>query len=283
MLREGWDVRNVTTIVPLRPYSAKSGILPEQTLGRGLRRMFPTDAMPELVTVVHHPAFRKLYEDELAQEGLDIAVLPIREAFKQTVTIFVDGENKPVEDLEIEIPLVSDAIETTTVLESLTFEEVRESFQKRFSPLPIGKKKDGPVEYKERHLFTDEIVAKMQLDVGLLSNAWSAPGYFAQVLGRACRLSTPHKILAPLIDDFISKVLFEHEVDLYAGEVDHRMRDMDVREHILATFSPLILGKTVQRKERRRISKGQCLSAWRPYQATSPSTAAFEPRYTGTR
>jgi len=37
MLKEGWDVRNVTTIVGLRAYSAKSNILPEQTLGRGLR------------------------------------------------------------------------------------------------------------------------------------------------------------------------------------------------------------------------------------------------------
>ena len=35
VLKEGWDVRNVTTIVGLRPYSAKSNILPEQTLGRG--------------------------------------------------------------------------------------------------------------------------------------------------------------------------------------------------------------------------------------------------------
>ena len=34
MLKEGWDVRNVTTIVGLRPYAAKSNILPEQTLGR---------------------------------------------------------------------------------------------------------------------------------------------------------------------------------------------------------------------------------------------------------
>ena len=42
MLKEGWDVRNVTTIVGLRPYSAKSNILPEQTLGRGLRRMYKT-------------------------------------------------------------------------------------------------------------------------------------------------------------------------------------------------------------------------------------------------
>ena len=84
MLREGWDVKNVTTIIPLRPYSAKSGILPEQTLGRGLRRMFPLGGAPEMVTVVHHPAFRKLYEEELAQEGLDIAVLPVRETIKQT-------------------------------------------------------------------------------------------------------------------------------------------------------------------------------------------------------
>ena len=35
MLREGWDVRNVTTIVGLRPYKAESQILPEQTIGRG--------------------------------------------------------------------------------------------------------------------------------------------------------------------------------------------------------------------------------------------------------
>lgn len=41
MLKEGWDVRNVTTIVGLRAYSAKSNILPEQTLGRGLRKMYP--------------------------------------------------------------------------------------------------------------------------------------------------------------------------------------------------------------------------------------------------
>lgn len=40
----GWDVRNVTTIVPLRPLSAQSKILPEQTLGRGLRRMTPSGA-----------------------------------------------------------------------------------------------------------------------------------------------------------------------------------------------------------------------------------------------
>jgi len=265
MLREGWDVRNVTTIVPLRPYSAKSGILPEKTL----RRKFPLGETPEIVTVIEHPAFRKLYEDEPAQEGLDIAVLPVREVFKQTVTVFVDHENKDVQALDIEEPLVSDAVETTSELQGLTFEEVEESFRAQFQPLPIGKKKEGPIEYEERHLFTDDVVATMKLDAGLLNNAWSAPAYFARMLGRACRIGNAHQALAPLIERFIAEVLFGRTVDLYSGEVDHRMRDLDVMEHIRATFTPLILQRTVRQEKRRRISRGQHISAWKPDQATS--------------
>jgi len=37
MLREGWDVRNVTVTLGLRPFTSKARILPEQTVGRGLR------------------------------------------------------------------------------------------------------------------------------------------------------------------------------------------------------------------------------------------------------
>lgn len=48
MLKEGWDVRNVTTIVGLRAYSSKSNILPEQTLGRGLRKMYAGDEREEV-------------------------------------------------------------------------------------------------------------------------------------------------------------------------------------------------------------------------------------------
>jgi type III restriction enzyme len=52
MLKEGWDVRNVTTIVGLRAYASKSNILPEQTLGRGLRRMYFGTGIEEFVSVV---------------------------------------------------------------------------------------------------------------------------------------------------------------------------------------------------------------------------------------
>ena len=39
VLKEGWDVKNVTTIVGLRAFMGDDAILAGQTLGRGLRRM----------------------------------------------------------------------------------------------------------------------------------------------------------------------------------------------------------------------------------------------------
>ena len=268
MLREGWDIKNVSTIVPLRAYSAASGILPEQTLGRGLRRMIPGGDIPEMVTVIHHPAFRKLYEEELQLEGFNILVLPERESLKQTVTIFVDAEHKSVEKLDISIPFISDSIETSSKLENLSLDEVSEEF-KKYKKLPIGKAKSTELEFKERHLFTKEVIGTWKLDLGLLSTAWSAPHYFSLMLARACKLTDYQSVLLPLVHEFIAKHLFEREVDLFSGEVNHRMQDTDVKEHIIAVFTPLIMDKKTIIQDRKRSSTETKLSGWKPYQATS--------------
>jgi type III restriction enzyme len=269
MLREGWDVKNVTTIVPLRAYSADSGILPEQTLGRGLRRMIPNGEVPEKVVVVHHPAFRDLYSKELQQEGLDIAVLPIRDSFKETVSIFVDHEKKPVKDLEIEIPLISDSIEATPEF-SLSFEEVISKFKESGWPkLPINEKGSDSVSYVERHMFTDEIVSSLKLDLGLLGSAATAVSYFVQILAKRCHLPGGHSTLAPLVEQFMADHLFTRKVDLYGGQVDHRMRDADVKQYILGVFAGLIRGKVTTKKDRKQLSAGIRLSTWKAYQATS--------------
>lgn len=89
MLREGFDVNNICVIVPLR--STTSGILLEQTIGRGLRLMWRGNKeiddlkaenrrtiMQEhkqatnyfdVLSIVEHPAFRKFYQ-ELIDGGL---------------------------------------------------------------------------------------------------------------------------------------------------------------------------------------------------------------------
>ena len=89
MLREGFDVNNICVIVPLR--STTSGILLEQTIGRGLRLMWrgnkeidelkrenrqaimidhkPATNYFDVLSIVEHPAFREFY-DELINDGL---------------------------------------------------------------------------------------------------------------------------------------------------------------------------------------------------------------------
>ena len=76
MLREGWDVQNVVSMVGLRPYSSKSQVLPEQTLGRGLRRMFRDNPeLTEYVSVVGTDAFLDFVES-IKAEGVDLDRVP---------------------------------------------------------------------------------------------------------------------------------------------------------------------------------------------------------------
>ncbi len=71
MLKEGWDVRNVKVIVPLRPCDSRQ--LTEQLLGRGLRRMYPPawtaegerrdTGRAEGLYVIRHPSFERIIKN----------------------------------------------------------------------------------------------------------------------------------------------------------------------------------------------------------------------------
>ena len=60
MLREGWDVRNVTIVLGLRPFTARAEILPEQVIGRGLRLM--TQVSPDRTQTLEVLGTPKLIE-----------------------------------------------------------------------------------------------------------------------------------------------------------------------------------------------------------------------------
>jgi len=72
MLREGWDVRNVTVILGLRPFTSKARILPEQAVGRGLRIMpnISPDSRQTL-EVIGTQAFEDFVR-QLEEEGVGI-------------------------------------------------------------------------------------------------------------------------------------------------------------------------------------------------------------------
>ena len=87
-LKEGWDVRNLYTIVPLR--ASASDILTEQTLGRGLRLPYGVRTGVEAVdtlTVIAHDRF-----DEVIKAARDPnSIIAIR----KLVTVGAGGDVSP--------------------------------------------------------------------------------------------------------------------------------------------------------------------------------------------
>jgi len=74
MLREGWDVKNVTVVLGLRPFTAKAEILPEQVIGRGLR-LIPK-VSPDRTQTLEVLGTRNLINvlrDQLEAEGVGVA------------------------------------------------------------------------------------------------------------------------------------------------------------------------------------------------------------------
>ena len=70
ILREGWDVRNITVVLGLRPANSKNEILPEQAIGRGLRLMKSVRGR-QILEVIGTPSFEDLLGG-LEEEGVYI-------------------------------------------------------------------------------------------------------------------------------------------------------------------------------------------------------------------
>jgi len=267
MLREGWDVRNVTTIVPLRPYSSKADILPEQTLGRGLRRMTLPGQANETVAVVEHKAFSSLYREQLAQEGLFVEETDVDTIKPTTVTIYPDEVNKDLAALDLRIPKLTQAHRITPVLEGLTLEDVQKAFAK-YKKLPLGQATQEEVNYEGRHLITNELVEQMKVKLPLLENGFTAVSFYREELETACGVRGTHAVLAPLLQKFLEETLFAEKTTLFDPRLCSRLADNDVREHIRAVFIPLIRSRITTTEQRLKAAEPVSVTSWRPFQVT---------------
>jgi len=97
MLNEGWDVRNVNIIIGLRAYTGGK-ILPEQVIGRGLRKMFPElnpnpDKCINTLEVIGNDKFLGLVDILEKEENLKLPEFDIEEEINLP-TIFVDQKKK---------------------------------------------------------------------------------------------------------------------------------------------------------------------------------------------
>lgn len=263
VLKEGWDVRNVTTIVGLRAYSAKSNILPEQTLGRGLRKMYP-GAIEEYVSVVGTNAFMEFVES-IQAEGVVLERKPMGEGTQAKAPIIVeidkDNVKKDIEVLDIEIPVMTPRI-------------YRE--YKNLSALNIGSLGHKKIEYHHfseeeqreivfKDITTGEVTHTTILDVAGSADYRSVIGYFAQTIMRDLKLVSGYDSLYGKVKAFVQEELFDRPVELENPNTLRNLSELAATKTLLEAFKKAINALTVRDKGDAEIRDTIKLRQTRPF------------------
>ena len=263
MLREGWDVKNVTTIVGLRPYASPSAILPEQTLGRGLRRMFGPD-VDEKVGVLGTPAFMA-FVDEIKDEGVELerrAMGPgTPPAGPMVVEVDHGNPDKDVTALEIELPYLKPRIQRSMKdLEALD--------ASAFPRLGLPVRSYSDTEQQEltfvEPIVTGEFSHTLKLDSASAPDWRHVVSWFAQSIMRELRLVGGFDVLFGRIKAFVEDGLFERSVDLDDANVLRNLAEPDVTRALKDTLKREINRLTVQDAGTTEVQDRIKLSATRP-------------------
>ena len=263
MLKEGWDVKNVTTIVGLRAYSAKSNILPEQTLGRGLRRMY-TDAVNESVSVVGTDAFMDFVE-QIQKEGVELERKEMGEGTKPKapLVIEVDKENvnKDINALDIEIPVLTRRI-------------YRE--YKNLADLDVAQLDFAPVTYQEfgeaeireivfEYMTTSKVAHTTILESPGTEDYRSAIGYFAHTIMKELRLVSGYEVLYAKVKDFVQNQLFGETVALDDPNTLRNLSELPATKTVIEIFKRAINDLTIRDRGDAQLSETTRVQDTRPF------------------
>ena len=261
MLKEGWDVRNVTTIVGLRAYSAKSYILPEQTLGRGLRCMYPGSGVEESVSVVGTDAFMEFVESiraegvELERKEMGVGTKP-----QAPLVIEVDTE-KDLEKLDIEIPILTPRIyreyknladldEQALGHQHVIYQEFSEEQQR---------------EIVFKYMTSDEISHTTDLGSAVVADYRSVIGFFTQTIMKDLRLVSGYDVLYGKVKAFVREALFDQVVDLESPNTLRNLSEVVATKIVIESFKKGINALTVRDKGDAEIRDTIKLRQVRPF------------------
>ena len=265
MLKEGWDVRNVTTIVGLRAYASKSNILPEQTLGRGLRKMYP-GGIEEYVSVVGTDAFMDFVES-IQAEGVVLERKPMGQgtAAKTPLVVEIDNDNtnKDIEKLDIEIPIMTPRVyreyKNLADLNASSLSYTKVIF-KQFS-------EDEQREIVFKDITTGEVTHTTILDTSGIADYRSVIGYFAQTIMKDLRLISGYDTLYGKVKSFVQNDLFDQVIDLEDANTLRNLSELIATKTLIETFKKAINELTIRDKGDAEIKDSIKLRQTRPFVA----------------
>jgi type III restriction enzyme len=256
MLREGWDVKSVTVALGLRPFDAKSEILPEQVIGRGLRLM--TGVGPERTQTLEVLGTKKLLDflhTQLESEGVGVA--STAEGPPPPVTIQPVKEKKRY---DIAIPLTKpQLIHNFRKLSGLDPSKLAPIFERKEleEVFRITLKMEFATTETEVH--QSEIAgASLPIQQELIASIT------AKVIQRA-RLSNVFSDLYPLVRRYVAQRCFGQKVDLEAESIRVHLSRLEIQEAIAKYLAQIISQLTIEKRSIEFEKANFKLSATTPF------------------
>lgn len=267
MLREGWDVRNVVVVVPLRSYSAKAKILPEQTLGRGLRRMWPEDReLKEELVVIEHPQFHDLIAEALAEQGVKIEFTTLDEAYTPPIIIQVEEDKKK---FDLEVPMLSGGL--THSVKGIEKLQASALDNKLFD---YGSLQARDVTLRKVDMLTKKEEAKEVLEFPYADNPQMYIASITNAVLRFAKIPGHFDKVAPQVKEYIAQHLFGKKVDITDLETLKKLNHPKVRGAIVSVFVDAINNLTIVSGEAKLDERKVNASEIKPFPWTKLAVAA---------
>lgn len=256
MLREGWDVSNVTVVVGLRPFTSRANILPEQAIGRGLRLMFRGQTgYREHVDIIGNDNFMKIVEQLEKEEGIKLDTFEYgkKRSGLQIQTIQVLGER--IGDYEIEIPLLTPRLErrrdARDIISGLQIDRIRLAH-----PLKLDTTVKPPEEfsYEGRDVISNEVLIERTYKIPEAQTSGEIVAYYSHELAQALKLPAQFSVIAPKIEAFLREKAFGQTVVLDSAPVLKALNRPVVLNFTINVFLKLL--RPLLTEERQPVMDG---------------------------
>ena len=260
VLREGWDVRNVTTIVGLRAYSSKSNILPEQTLGRGLRLMYGSGS-GEKVSVIGSPAFVDFVK-RIEKEGIKLERAQMGpKSDAQAPLIIVAREDDP--ELDLQLPLLSRHIDSDydAVLDIRAGDIylAQPATYKKYGDLP----RDRKIVFCD--ILTGEIDHSITLSDDIQQDYSNVIAWFARRLLKQFKMFSNYPHFYELTESFVQNHLFGKKVQMDAVDTLRNLAESATIKKVMEAMGSAINAAIHKERGGARIKGDIKVSAMRPF------------------
>lgn len=265
MLREGWDVQNVTVVVGLRPYTSAANILPEQAIGRGLRLMFRGKNYEERVDIIGNKAFLSFVEDLEKLEDIKLDTFEVGKEKLKIITIAPQRPEKSAYDLSL--PRLSPILaRKKTLAEEI---EALNVMNFKFSPDPLPRKPtDADIkkfQYQAFDVLTMEKLFEREYAIQDAQSPGEIVSYYAKLIAINLKLPGQFSALAPKVWEFFEKRAFGGKVNMESPAIIQAMNHRVAGYVVLEVFSRSLKEVLIEQLEPRIEGQSRQLSMIEPF------------------